>query len=482
MGAANGPVLWTADDVRTATHGRCDASFAATGVSIDSRTLHRGDLFIALVGPNFDGHDFVADALEKGAAAAVVHRAPSAAGTDKPLLVVDDTMAALTGLGRAGRARGAARIVAVTGSVGKTGTKEALKLALGGQGRTSANEGSLNNHWGVPLSLARMAADADFGIFEMGMNRPGEIAPLSTLARPHVAVVTAVEAVHSAFFRCLDEITDAKAEVFAGMEAGGTAVLNRDNPQFGRLAALAGDKGLAVLGFGADARSDAGLVEAGLDADGSRIKAKLMGETVDYRLAVAGRHWVINSLAVLAAVAALGADVTAAARALGSMTAPEGRGRRYTVAATGGRFALIDESYNASPVSVKAAIEVLGQSQPGPGGRRIAVLGDMLELGADEVALHRDLAAPLRDNGVDLVFTAGPLMSHLWEVLPGAMRGGHAADSATLAPLASAAVHPGDVVTVKGSAASRTGLIVRALLALEDDRGETLPKRVVNGE
>ena len=475
--SAGKSVLWTAADAAAACAVPCEASFEATGVSIDSRTLTAGDLFVAVKGANFDGHDFVAEALANGAAGAVVERPP--VGSAAPLIVVADTQAALTALGRAGRARAAARIVAVTGSVGKTGTKDALKLVLGRQGRTSANHGSLNNHLGVPLSLARLAPDADWGVFEMGMNHAGEITPLSRLARPHVAVVTTVEAVHGAFFDSVEAIADAKAEVFAGMAADGTAILNRDNPHFRRLAARAAERRLAVIGFGRDAAAEARLIEARPEADASEVVAAIAGTTYAYRIGVPGCHWVTNSLAVLAAAAALGADVAAAAAALAAMTAPQGRGRRHTVAVSGGAFEVIDESYNASPVSMAAAFQVLGRTRPGAGGRRIAVLGDMLELGAQAPDLHRGLAAELGDSPIELVFTAGPLMSFLWEALPARLRGGHAADCDTLAPLVAAALRPGDVVTVKGSAGSRTGVVVHALLARG---GAAAPRRAANEE
>ncbi len=477
-------ILWTRDAAAKATGGRGHGHWRATGVSIDTRTLKPGDLFVALAGPSFDGHEFVAEALANGAAAIMVSRVPPTLDADAPMLVVADTLRALEDLGRAARARGAARVVGVTGSVGKTSVKEALRLVLGAQAPTTVNDGSLNNHWGVPLSLARMPESVSFGVFEMGMNHPGEIEPLSRMARPHVAVVTAVEAVHKAQFESVEAIADAKAEIFSGVVDGGIAVLNRDTPQFARLARAAGDSGIGrIVGFGRHADASIRLLDVAADATGSTIRASVDGEAVDYRLNVAGEHWVINSLCVLAVVSAVGADVRLAAAALGEVSAPKGRGRRSAIALDGGAFELIDDSYNASPVSMTAAFEVLGRARTGPGGRRIAVVGDMLELGDESPALHAALLGSLRQHGIDRVFTAGSAMAHLFEVLPAGMRGGHAADSATLALIVTAAVRVGDVVTVKGSAGSRMGLVVEALRALDLSRASLAgAARAVNGE
>lgn len=476
--------LWTREDAETATGGRCAVPWRAHGVSIDTRTLAPGDLFVAISGPNHDGHDFVAKALDAGAAAAVVSRVPEGAGADAPLLVVNDTLRALEDLGRFARRRTAARVIAITGSIGKTGTKEALRTALVGQATVFASEGSLNNHWGLPLSLARMPRDTAYAVVEMGMNHPGEIEPLTRMARPHVAVVTTVERVHAAYFDSVEAIADAKAEIFAGVEPGGAAVLNRDNRQYARLAAAADAAGIdRIVSFGRHDDAGVRLLIVAPEGVGSRIRVRVGAETIDCRIPVPGTHWVSNGLCVLAAAAAAaaGADVARAAAALAGFTLPKGRGRAHSVDLAGGGFELIDDSYNASPVSMAAAFEVLGLTEPGPGGRRIAVLGDMLELGADAPALHADLAEPLKAQGIDLVFTAGPAMAHLFDALPSAMRGGHAGESATLAPLVSAAVQAGDVVTVKGSAGSRMGVVVEALLALADG-GDVPTPRAVNGD
>ena len=476
------PILWTASQAAEATGGTVAGEWQAGGVSIDTRTLLPGDLFIALHGPNFDGHDFVADAFAKGAAAALVSKVPDGIGEDR-LLVAGDTMTALESLGRAGRARlpQTSRVIAVTGSVGKTGTKEALRTVLAAQAATHATEGSLNNHWGLPLSLSRMPPDTAYGIFELGMNHTGEIEPLSLMARPHVTLITTIEMAHAEFFDSVEQIADAKAEIFAGIESGGAAVLNRDNLYFDRLAGIAAVHGIQdVCGFGEDARADVRLIDYALVDDGSMITADVAGTEVAYRLAVPGRHWVMNSLGVLCAVLAAGGDVSAAAESMEKIEAPAGRGQRHVIHLAEGSLTLIDESYNASPASMRAAFDVLGQAQPGRNGRRIAVLGDMLELGEATADSHTGLAASLTENGIDLVFTGGPAMTHLWEALPADLRGGHASNAEQLAALVTAAVGAGDVVTVKGSAGSRTGKVVEALKLL--DAGENVPaKHVVNG-
>ncbi|MEO5373252.1 MAG: UDP-N-acetylmuramoylalanyl-D-glutamyl-2,6-diaminopimelate--D-alanyl-D-alanine ligase [Alphaproteobacteria bacterium] len=456
--------LWTAADAAAATGGRNASPWEAMGVSIDSRTVAAGDLFIALVGPSFDGHDFVAAALERGAAAAMVARVPQGMDAAR-LLVVEDTFEGLRALARRARERSNARVIAVTGSVGKTGTKEMLKLCLGQQAATHASEGNLNNHWGLPLSLARMPADTVFAVLEMGMNHAGEIAPLSELARPHVAIITTVEAVHMEFFASTAAIADAKAEIFAGMDERGVAVLNRDNPHFDRMARAALARGITnIMGFGAHPDSEIRLTDTAISDGGTDVQAWIDEQPVRYRVGVAGRPWAVNSLAVLAAVAAAGGKIRTAAEALVDMTAPKGRGARHLVPVAGGSVEVIDESYNASPVSTAAALATLGATPTGPGGRRLAALGDMLELGERSGDLHADLAAPAQANGIDLVFTAGPQMRRLRDALPETHRGAHADDAGSLAPMVVAAVRPGDVVMVKGSAGSRTGVIVRALL------------------
>ncbi len=463
----SGIPLWTAAEAAGVAGGSATRDWAAEGVSIDSRTAAPGDLFVAIKGPEHDGHDYVGAAFSAGAVAAVVHRRPAGVGPDGPLLLVDDTLAALTALGREGRNRGTARVVAVTGSAGKTGTKEALRHALAGQGAISASAASYNNLWGVPLSLARMPARSAFGAFEVGMNRAGEIAPLSRLIRPHVAVITNVEAAHIAFFPSMEALADAKAEIFEGIEPNGAAVLNRDNGFFDRLRASAARRpDLRTVSFGL---SDADVTarEVSLDEEGSDVAADIHGRRISYRVGLPGRHWVLNSLAVLAAVDALGADAGDAAASLRTLAPLPGRGQPHSVACAGGTFTLIDESYNANPASMRAAIETLGRVPPRGAGRRIAILGPMRELGRESAAFHEGLADPLVENGIDTVMAAGDMRAVLSR-LPAGMRGATAETGEALADTAAETVGPGDVVMVKGSNASRMDVVVARLLHAAD--------------
>jgi len=466
--------LWTSQDAAAATGGHnSGGAWQANGVSIDSRTVAADDLFVALAGPKFDGHDFVAGALARGSAAAVVAKQPAKVDAQANLLLVADTQTALEALGGAARARARGRIIAITGSVGKTGTKEALKTVLAAQARAFASSGSLNNHWGVPLSLSRMPADSDYGIFELGMNHPGEINALTRMVRPHVAVITTIEPAHLGFFPSVEAIADAKAEIFRGVERGGAAILNRDNPHYARLAKAAHDCGIAdVIGFGAHREAAVRLIDCALRDNDSTVSAKVMGEAIDYTIGIAGKHWIMNSLAVLAAVRAAGGDIRAAAMALAKLAPLSGRGERHRVAIAGGAFTLIDESYNASPASMRAAFAVLGGTKPEAAGRRVAVLGDMLELGAESQRLHAALAAPLIDCGADLVFTLGDEMRALDKALPTAKRGGHASSIGDLALLLGERLHAGDVVTVKGSHGSKLYELVANLLASPSAKSE----------
>ncbi len=462
--------LWEVGELVAGLDARPEGAVsAAGGASIDTRTLQPGDLFFALKGER-DGHDFVAAALDKGACAAVVDAAhgPSLAGRGA-LLVVDDVLAAMERLGRASRARVDARIAAVTGSVGKTGTKEALRHVLAGQGATHASVASYNNHWGVPLTLSRMPRETRFGVFEVGMSAPDEIRPLSRMVRPHVAIVTIVEPVHIEAFPSVDAIADAKGEIFAGLEPGGTAIVNRDNAFWGRLSAhaMAGPAGRVVT-FGRDEKADVRALSIALDPEGSRVEASIFGRRVDYALGTPGQHNALNSLAVLAAVHALGADVDAAAAALADLRPVAGRGLRRTVSLPGGgEVVLVDDAYNANPASMRAALATFA-ALPVPGnGRRIAVLGDMLELGPRSAEWHAELAGPVDAAGIDLVFASGAQMAHLFQALPGSRQGAHAADAAALEPAVLAALRPGDVVMVKGSKGSLVSRIVAAIAALD---------------
>jgi UDP-N-acetylmuramoyl-tripeptide--D-alanyl-D-alanine ligase len=458
------PPLWTSDEAAEATSGRLTGRFLATGVSIDSRTLEPGDLFVALSGPQFDGHDFLAQAFARGAAGAIVSRPVSGLPEGSPLILVADTLAGLNDLARTARRRTRAAVVAITGSVGKTGTKELLARALGAQAKTVASAGNLNNQWGAPLSLARLSADARYGVFELGMNHAGEIAPLSRLVQPDVAIITTIAAVHMAHFPSAFAIAEAKAEIFEGM-AGGTAVLNRDNPYFPFLACLGCCRGVErIIGFGAHPEAKARLEHATFDADGSTVSAVVSGEKLAYRLSIPGRQWAINSLAVLGAVKALGGDVAAAAASFAALEGFEGRGRRHRVDLTDGSFEVIDESYNASPISMRAALEILAIARPGSGGRRIAVLGDMLELGPNSSSMHVALAETIRRLAIDVVYTAGHDMAELDRTLPRDMRGAHCDTSDELAPIVVDAIRSGDIVAVKGSHGVRMDRVVEALL------------------
>jgi UDP-N-acetylmuramoyl-tripeptide--D-alanyl-D-alanine ligase len=427
-----------------------------------------GDLFVALVGPNFDGHGYVAAALAAGAAGAVVHGTDGirdSDGSQDRLVVVKDTFRALQDLGGAARARSAARIVAVTGSVGKTGAKEALRVALEAQGQTTATIGNLNNHWGVPLSLARMPRDAAFGVFELGMNHPGEIAPLSRQVRPHVALITAVEAVHLEHFESVAAIGREKAAIMAGLVDGGVAVLPQDSAQFAVLQREAQTYRCRTVTFGSEGLNDALLVAWDLTPSGTQVAADIAGHRHTYEIGAAGRHWAINTVGVLAAIHALGADVGIGAAALAGLTAPAGRGAHRKVTAPDLAFTVIDESYNGSPASVRAMAETVGSMSLS--GRRVLALGDMLELGEHAGELHAELAPALRAARIDLVFTAGPLMERLHDALPREMRGGHARDAAGLVPLITGAVRNDDVIAVKGSRGSRMDIVVAALAALD---------------
>ncbi len=445
--------LWTAGEAAAATGGAPRGRWEASGVAIDSRTIAAGDLFVAVAGQNHDGHCFVGQALAGGAAAAMVSRD---CGADVPSLHVPDTCAGLYALARAARSRSTARIAAVTGSVGKTGCKELLFRLLSRARPTEASQGNLNNEWGAPLSLARLPREAAFAVFELGMNHAGEIAPLSRLVRPHAALVTAIAPAHTAFFGSLAEVADAKAEIFEGLEPGGTAVLNADTPHIERLEAAAGRAGADVLRFSRKA-GDAVLIHAALDASGSDVAAEVRGKRFDFRLGAPGAHWTLNALGVLLVLDVFG--VVPDPEVLAAFRPPAGRGARRTL----GGWTLIDESYNASPAAMNAALGVLGLAEPGPGGRRIAVLGDMLELGADAGPAHAGLAGPVEEAAVDLVFAAGPEMRRLFERLPPGRRGAHRADTAALAPSVAEAVAPGDIVLVKGSLGMGMKTVIEAL-------------------
>jgi UDP-N-acetylmuramoyl-tripeptide--D-alanyl-D-alanine ligase len=463
----NARALWTVEAMaaamRAERHGTLPRS--VSGISIDSRSIAAGDAFFAITGDRRDGHEFVASALAaKAGVAAIAADRAAQFPNDAPLLVVPDVLGALRDLAAAARARTDAKVIAVTGSVGKTGTKEALRLALAKDGETHASVASYNNHWGVPLSLARCPASARYVVLEMGMNHAGEIAPLSRLARPDIAAITTVAPVHLEFFGTLGKIADAKAEIFLGLEKGGAAVLNRDNSQFARLTRRAKEAGVArVVSFGEHKKADVRLIKSALHPACSTVQADILGTELTYKIGAPGRHLVHNSLAVLATVVLVGADLALTALALSEFKPAAGRGALIEIHLPGGAVQVIDDSYNANPVSVDAALALLGRTPVGPRGRRMAVLGDMLELGPQGRALHRGLVESALANSVDLVFCCGPLMHTLWQALPAGLRGGYAEDSAALEAQVLAAVRAGDVVMVKGSLGSRMAPIVKAL-------------------
>lgn len=463
-------VSWTAEEVLCAVRGQSlhTQDWIASGVSIDSRTLQKGDLFVAIKGDAYNGHAYVHAAMERGAVAAIVDHQPSQVAAGAPLLFVEDTLVALQDLGRVGRCRSGAKIVAVTGSVGKTSSKEQLRLMLGAVNDTYANEGSLNNHWGVPLTLARLPASAKYGIVELGMNHANELAALTRDVKPHLALITTIEAVHLEHFASVEAIADAKAEIFLGMEPSGIAVLNRDNAYFGRLLAAARTQGLRqILSFGQDPKSDARLLALVPDSEGTTVEAVILDQKITYRVGTPGMHLAFNALGCLLSCAALDADLTICAEALAGYRPPPGRGTRQRVPLAGkGSFTLIDESFNASPASTHAALATLGQTPVIDQGRRIAVLGDMKELGATSSELHCDLIASLLESRIDQVFCCGEMMAHLFDTLPASMRGSWTAESAALAPLVAATVHAGDAVMVKGSHSMHMETIVAALSAL----------------
>ena len=458
--------LWTSGAMAQAMRASIDGTLpeAVTGLSIDSRTVAPGEAYFAIKGDVHDGHDFVMAALKAGAALAVVEAAQRDKFPDAPLLVVDDVLAGLCDLARAARARLNAQVIAVTGSVGKTSTKEALRCVLSAQGETHASAASFNNHWGVPLSLARCPANVRFAIFEIGMNHAGEIEPLVRMVRPQVAIITTVEPVHLEFFAGIEAIADAKAEIFEGVEPGGVVVLNRDNSQFARLQARARERGISrIVSFGTGEKSDARLIDVALQAACSAVHANILGHDVTYKLGVPGRHMAMNSLAVLAASSLAGADLALAALSLSQLEPPAGRGVRRRLELAHGEATLIDESYNANPASMAAALNVLGQAVVGPHGRRIAVLGDMLELGPTGPALHRGMNEAVKANKIDLVYCCGPLMHNLWDALSAGKRGGYADSSAGLEAQLIVAIRAGDAIMVKGSLGSKMKTVVNAL-------------------
>jgi UDP-N-acetylmuramoyl-tripeptide--D-alanyl-D-alanine ligase len=447
--------LWTAKEMQLATLGVMSRDFDATGLSIDTRTLKPGDLFVALKDER-DGHDFVGAAMQAKAAGALVQREVEA-----PSLRVANTLRGLEDLARASRARSHAKVVAVTGSAGKTTTKEMLRLAFGALGTTHASAASYNNHWGVPLSLASMPRETEYGVFEVGMSHFGELRALVGFVRPHAALVTTIAPAHLEFFGTCEAIADAKSEIFEGILPGGAGLIPFDSPYAERLIARAKQAGVSrILTFGA--KGDARLIAMHDSDDGMKVDADICGKAVSFRIGAAGAHNASNAVGALLLVAALDGDVLNAAAALHDFSALKGRGARFKIALTGGEAEIVDESYNANPASMEAAIGVLGATRA---ARRIAVLGDMLEMGAEGAAHHAALAGPIEAAKVDLVFANGPQMKALWDALPSSRRGAWAETSSGIAGDVARTLAPGDVVLVKGSNGSRMNVIVEALKA-----------------
>jgi len=444
--------LWTHSEAETATLGKASQAFSVNGLSIDTRTIKEGDLFVALKGDNRDGHDFVRAAFDAKAGAALVTYTPD--GVTGPLLTVGHTQRGLEDLARAARARSNAKILAVTGSAGKTTTKEILRLAFHALGRTHASAASYNNHWGVPLSLASLPRDAEFGIFEVGMNHFGELRNLVSFVRPHVALVTTIAPAHLEFFGNCESIADAKSEIFEGLLPGGAALIPADSPYAERLKARARQAQVStIIGFGITGESK--LLSFTPDGEGMRIKCDILGRAVDCFVGAPGAHIAQNVVGALTAVALLEGDVLNAAAALKNFTALKGRGARFSA----GGIAVIDESYNANPASMTAALALLGNAS----GRKIAVLGDMLEMGEGGIAHHAGLAQPIAANNVDLIFASGAQMKALWDALPAKSRGAYAETSSVLLPQVLAALKPGDTVLVKGSNGAKMSVIIEAL-------------------
>lgn len=458
-------ILWSGQDIIKATNGQAAATnWSVTGLSIDSRTLKPGDLFIALKGFAQDGHQFIPQAIAAGAGAILSHQ-PIASST-LPVVYVTDTMQALIQLGAAARRRSAATVIGVTGSAGKTSTKEMLRLVLSEEALTHASEASYNNHWGVPFSLAKLPPAAKFAVFEIGMNHPGEIDGLTKQVRPDIAIITTIAAAHLAFFANISEIADAKAEIFHGMQTGKSiAILPYDNSEYDRLMRHAKKNSIKhILSFGQKTGADIHLKTIQHPPASLEISIDYFGRPVSYSLPVTGDHWAINSLAVFAAGATLGMTDQKIIQGLQKFTPSPGRGQKLNITlAINKRIILIDDSYNANPASMKAAFNILQYASPNPDNRRIAILGDMLELGDQSAMLHADLQASILSNKIDLVFTCGSLMKNLYQALPKDIRAQHYENSALLADHLIPYLQNGDILLIKGSLGSRMKVIVNKL-------------------
>jgi len=459
-------ILWTHDTAAAATGGNANTAWQAARVEIDSRKIQPGDLFVAIKGERFDGHDFVKEALNAGAVAAIVSHAPKNVSENMPLLVVPDVMKALEDLAKAARANSKAKFIGVTGSVGKTSAKEMLRTALSASGKTYATTGNYNNHIGTPLNLANLPHDAAFAVMEMGMNHSGEIAHLTRMVEPNIAIITTVEEVHLEFFDSLEHIAEAKAEIFEGVVEGGAAILNADSKHVNQLKMAAAKNGIShVMTFGESSDADARLIAYQPLPSGCDVDASVQGEFLSYHIGAIGKHWAKTSLAVLAVARALKLDLVKTAGALSAFSEVEGRGKCSTIPAIDGEATLINDSYNASPASMRSAFaktlevwESLGKK-----GRKLAALGDMLELGAKEQAMHAQLAHDL--TPFDKIFTAGDRMKYLHDALAVARRGAHVPQAGALLSILKKELHAGDVLLIKGSHGSKMYTVADALIA-----------------
>ncbi len=461
--------LWTSEDMTKAMAGRPVGQMpeGVTGISIDSRSIGKGEAFFAIKGDRVDGHDYASMAAARGASVLVVSEAklPALGKLITPMIVVDDVLEAMVQLGQASRQRSLGKIIAVTGSVGKTTTKEMLRHVLAASGKVHASAASFNNHWGVPLTLARMPSDADFGIFEIGMNHPGEIRPLVNMVRPNIAIITTIAAAHLGNFKNLDEIAGAKAEIFEGLTEDGHAIINRDCEQFDLLeeAAIV-NKVAHIHSFGLSAKADFRLADYQQGEYDAVFWAVIGNKTMEIVIGAPGRHIAENAVAVLAAATLAGADMDRVKAAFATIKPEKGRGQRHHLSVSGGSFTLIDDSYNANPASMRSAIALLQSSEPTGAGRRIAVLGDMLEMGEFSANLHAELAEPLVEAGITEIWLAGPEMANLRDSLPETVNVVYRADAAELAAFAASHVQAGDVLVVKSSNSTGFGEIVRLLL------------------
>jgi len=453
-------MLWTSAEVAAATGGTASGAFPLSGVAFDSREVGPGDLFVALKGETTDGHRFAPQALAQGAGGVLASEP-----VEGPHIRVADTARALDALGAASRARMMGKVIGVTGSVGKTSVKEALFAALdrSSPGRAHRSLKSYNNHVGVPLSLARMPQPTHYGVFEMGMNHAGELAQLTRMVRPHVAIVTAVALAHGAFFADEAAIADAKAEIFEGLEPGGAAIIPYDSPHRDRLIAAARPFADDIVTFGRDKAADVYARDSIGQAAGTLIVARLRDAELTFTLGQPGAHWVSNALAILAAVEAVGGDLPAAGLALAEMAGLPGRGRRLPVLLADGEALLIDEAYNANPASMRATLAVLGAETA---KRRIAILGSMRELGPSEAREHAALADPIAAANVDFALLVGSEMAPLADALEGRTDFAHVADAAAAADRARALIGDGDAVLVKGSNSVGLARVVNALAGI----------------